>query len=44
MRMLRSMCGVTKKDKIRNVHVRESVKSSGRNENEDHRENVVRTC
>ena len=26
MRMLRWMCGVTKKDKIRNDHVRESVK------------------
>ena len=28
MRMLRSMCGVTKKDKIRNEHVRGSVKVS----------------
>ena len=26
MRMLRWMCGVTKKDKMRNEHVRESVK------------------
>ena len=44
MRMLRWMFGVTRKDKVRNEHVRASVEVTP--VTEDHREKakVVRTC
>ena len=41
MRMLRWMCGVTKKDKIIDEHVTENLSKSGLRDKGDHRENGV---
>ena len=46
MRMLRWMCGVTKKDQIRNEHVCERISKSDTSDKEGRRgtDDVVRAC